>query len=511
MLAFQFNSETLFSLVSSYNGLGKTGELVAGELADNGDIIAAIPLKYDPQAVDNQRKLNKGNEAMGMLKAIKGQSGKGIIVDYRGVNALAAWTYVPQLKWGLVVKTDLSELQEPAQQKTQQLIGLVLAIGVLIALLSALAARFISTPIQQLLAAMQDYTQGQRNRRARIHSNNEMHILGTAFNTMANQIDQQMTELSTQAQYIQTQSGQIESMNNELLRTVSQRTLELKKANAELNENLQIVDDHVVLARTDQHGTLQYISHAFCRIIGVQKDQLLGKNIAQLDIPLVHQVQSQAIQTTLLQTGQWQGQIEYTNVKNQTFWLTIIINTITDAQGELTGFTALGDDTTYQKRLEQWAITDQLTRLYNRHHLTQVLNTEEQRMQRYAQPFCLIMFDIDHFKQVNDQHGHAVGDKVLIEIAQLMQQHSRETDVCGRWGGEEFLCILSSTQLDDAALAAENLRKALANHTAPNLPAITCSFGVAQYQTNLAQCLKAADDALYKAKHNGRNKVCAAL
>lgn len=507
VLAFQFTSTGLFSLVNSYNGLGKTGELVAGEYADNGDIVATIPLKYDSDAVTSQRQLNKGSDATGMIKAIKGQSGKGLIIDYRGVEALAAWTYVPQLKWGLVVKTDLSELQAPTQKQTQQLLWLTLAIGLLIVTFTALSARFITTPIQQLLNAIEDYAQGQYSRRVHIKSRNELHALGQAFNSMADKIDQQIHKLSTQTDFIQAQSHEIESINNTLLQSVAERTTELKQANAELTENLKIVDQHVMLVRTDPHGTIQYASEAFCKVLGLEKNNLLGENIVQIDLPKFLPLQAQTLLSALQQGDEWRGEVEHYNQAGHAIWLSVYIKAARNAHGQISGFTALADDMADQKRLEQLAITDPLTQLYNRHHLMEVLHAEQQRHQRYQQPFSIVMFDIDHFKQVNDQFGHAVGDQVLVEIAALMHHHSRQTDVSGRWGGEEFLWILPATELSAAARAAELLRLAIMQHTRAELPKITCSFGVAPYQTNLTLSLKAADDALYQAKRSGRNNV----
>ncbi len=161
------------------------------------------------------------------------------------------------------------------------------------------------------------------------------------------------------------------------------------------------------------------------------------------------------------------------------------------------------------QQLEKLAITDRLTGLYNRHYLDRVCEHEFATAQRYGNAFSLILLDVDLFKQVNDQYGHAVGDAVLVDIAHILRQRVRETDVVGRWGGEEFLVICPNTTQQGACEVAEVLRERIAHHSFADVGQRSASFGVASYRADdtLTSLYVRADQALYQAKAGGRNQV----
>ena len=155
------------------------------------------------------------------------------------------------------------------------------------------------------------------------------------------------------------------------------------------------------------------------------------------------------------------------------------------------------------------SITDRLTGLYNRHKLDAVLNAELARCQRYDGVFSLILLDVDHFKLVNDQFGHPVGDQVLLAIASLLQENKRNADTLGRWGGEEFMLICPDTPSDGALQFAEKLRLAVAAYGDPAVGQVTASFGVATFRSgdSVKEIVSRTDQALYCSKHKGRNRV----
>lgn len=158
------------------------------------------------------------------------------------------------------------------------------------------------------------------------------------------------------------------------------------------------------------------------------------------------------------------------------------------------------------------AYTDFLTGLPNRRQLFEVLAQQVRGKQRYGGEFSVILFDLDRFKHINDVFGHARGDRVLEEVARVVRASLRESDIIGRWGGEEFLVIAPHTNHQQAISLAERLREALADHAFDLTGPVTASFGVATYKpgTSLDQLLRLADKALYCAKENGRNRVEAA-
>jgi diguanylate cyclase (GGDEF)-like protein len=155
------------------------------------------------------------------------------------------------------------------------------------------------------------------------------------------------------------------------------------------------------------------------------------------------------------------------------------------------------------------ATTDPLTGLHNRLKLGATLIDEMQRADRYETPLSLMLFDIDHFKKINDTYGHPAGDQVLVQLSRFVPQQLRSTDLLVRWGGEEFLTLLTGSDGPKAFQAAEKLRDAIRNMMFDEVGAITCSFGVAQYirGETAAQFIERADDALYRAKTNGRDQV----
>ncbi len=159
--------------------------------------------------------------------------------------------------------------------------------------------------------------------------------------------------------------------------------------------------------------------------------------------------------------------------------------------------------------LELISITDRLTGLYNRRKLDEVLTREIARATRYTEALSVIILDIDHFKAVNDQYGHQTGDLVLTEIASLLQSGVRETDILGRWGGEEFLIVCPNTSLEGSAVLAEHLRQMIQTLELTGVGHKTCSFGVAQMASEepINAMIARADSALYRAKNGGRNRV----
>lgn len=161
------------------------------------------------------------------------------------------------------------------------------------------------------------------------------------------------------------------------------------------------------------------------------------------------------------------------------------------------------------RELEHLSKIDSLTGIANRHLLNNTFNKEIARAQRYHSKLSIIMIDVDHFKSINDDFGHSTGDHILKTVAHLMTSTIRANDMVGRWGGEEFLILCPETDLHGALQLAEGIRKKIAQFDFGISRSITVSLGVAEYQDNqpLEKFVKRADDALYGAKNDGRNKV----
>lgn len=175
---------------------------------------------------------------------------------------------------------------------------------------------------------------------------------------------------------------------------------------------------------------------------------------------------------------------------------------------------------TLTDKLDELASTDPLTRLYNRRVFMRWCEREQARTRETGVPFTILMVDLDHFKRVNDQYGHASGDMVLCNVVEKMQGAVRGIDVLGRWGGEEFVALLPGASAEAAFLVANRVRGNIertqipvsthGDHATPETVRVTASVGVATYEgpnDSIEEMLARADDALYRAKAGGRNRV----
>ncbi len=158
---------------------------------------------------------------------------------------------------------------------------------------------------------------------------------------------------------------------------------------------------------------------------------------------------------------------------------------------------------------EYQATHDPLTQLYNRQFSNSYLEHEISKFKALNIPLSIILFDIDFFKKVNDNFGHAAGDEILITVGRILKENFRNSDISTRWGGEEFLIILSDTEINNAVNQAEKIRIIIADYKFSIPIPVTCSFGVASARKtdNIDSLIKRADDGLYQAKENGRNQV----
>jgi diguanylate cyclase (GGDEF)-like protein len=164
----------------------------------------------------------------------------------------------------------------------------------------------------------------------------------------------------------------------------------------------------------------------------------------------------------------------------------------------------------YLDSCEEAAFTDHLTGLANRRRFERQLEREVERTRRSGRPFCLLMLDIDHFKLVNDTHGHEAGDEVLRQLARVLQEATRGIDLSARVGGEEFAVLLTETEMQSGVEVSERLRVAVEQAAMPQQAGITASFGLAEFPRSAetaSELFIAADAAMYVAKAQGRNRV----
>jgi len=261
-----------------------------------------------------------------------------------------------------------------------------------------------------------------------------------------------------------------------------------------------------------------YVNPAFEKLMGYTADEVIGQNPKILQGPGTDDKTRYKIRKAMREGTSIRTQILNYDKAGNELWLDINMVPLFDENGTLTYYAAIERDLTEHKKLqshlESMATIDSLTGLANRQAFMQRAKNEFNRARRYARPLTVVMIDIDHFKAINDRYGHAAGDEVLRQAADICQSSLRGSDLMGRIGGEEFVLLLPDTPHTNAYHVAERMRVhlyetpiELENGTTLN---ITASFGVASMNeddSDFNAVLERADEAMYHAKHDGRNQV----
>lgn len=269
---------------------------------------------------------------------------------------------------------------------------------------------------------------------------------------------------------------------------------------------------------TDAEGRIEIVNRAFTRLTGYFPDELIGQTPALL---------KSGVHPPRFYHGLWQAlkrgepfSATFVNRRRDgsLYHASQSIAPITNEQGRITHFVSICKDVSDMVRrerdLREQANSDRLTGLSNRHAGEEALHALWQQAQLDdGKGFSVILADIDHFKRLNDTHGHLAGDRVLRAVARCLAEHSRTGDLAIRWGGEEFLLLLPGSDLHAALASAERLRKACHQLEDEQAGHPSLSFGVAEVRLgeSIEQLIARADMALYGAKQSGRNQVRAAV
>ncbi|MFP4251154.1 MAG: sensor domain-containing diguanylate cyclase [Guyparkeria sp.] len=276
---------------------------------------------------------------------------------------------------------------------------------------------------------------------------------------------------------------------------------------------LDASSDNVVI--TDRENRILDVNRAFEEHTGYSRQEVRGKNPSILQSGIHDRGFYQRLWDTLERGEIFRDTFIDKRKNGQLVHIEETITPVKDDHGHLTGYVSIGKDITDRVRteneLKRLATTDMLTGLINRMHFEKILAHEHERVQRYGHPAALIMIDIDHFKQINDECGHPCGDAVLTRFARLISEHVRATDHVARWGGEEFMLVTPDTDVPAARALAEKLRRLIRETDFPDVQRVTASFGVAALAEDAtpAQTVHLADQRLYAAKQQGRDRVVA--
>ena len=371
----------------------------------------------------------------------------------------------------------VSTSQLPVQQdiaESRLNTGMVFLVTTMIIIVATLFLIYetLIFPLNKLTGAMKAVADGRMHLRAPINGDDELTEIARNFNVMIQRIQQSYDQLSQE--------------QNKLLSIVHTN------------------QEGVVCA--DESGIIVLVNPAACRILKEDEDAIIGQPLencfGQPDL-VDHWFSDSHIDSS-------EHQIE---LGKRT--LRVYANNITSAQNKHIGrslrFEDITEELEIRHRLQQLSVIDSLTGLYNRRYFDANIETEIKRSQKDGNSLSMLMMDIDHFKMVNDTHGHDIGDKVLIDLAKLIKQSVRLNDIASRFGGEEFSILLPETSMESALKLAERIRSSVETESLGGIQ-ITTSIGVScldqTAQFTADELMKLADTELYRAKKSGRNQVC---
>jgi diguanylate cyclase (GGDEF)-like protein/PAS domain S-box-containing protein len=283
----------------------------------------------------------------------------------------------------------------------------------------------------------------------------------------------------------------------------------LELANKENEKYLKMINSHVLISNTDIDGIITEVSDALCKLTGYEQSELIGKNHSVFRHKDMDDSLFKDMWETIKNNKVWKGELKSLKKDGSFYWADVIISPSYDNNSNIIGYSAIRNDITDKKRIENLSITDKLTGVSNRSKLDDILKSEIKRTNRYGYTFGIILLDIDNFKKVNDTYGHLVGDKVLVSITNILKNNIREIDLLGRWGGEEFLIVCPHTNKEGIITLCETLRKKIELFDFGDYSSQSASFGSTSFikDDTIDTIILRADTALYKAKEMGRNRV----
>jgi len=322
------------------------------------------------------------------------------------------------------------------------------------------------------------------------------------------------------------------------LEVQSGETLHISEHNNLLNEYKRAVDLSNIVSKTNTKGVITYVNDKFCEMSGYTKSELLGKPHNILRHPGMPKEAFKNLWDTIKSKKPWKGVIKNMRKDGGEYIVNSFVIPILDVDGDILEYMAIRHDITELENakeqlksinmlmknkvdelhvmtssLEQQATIDNLTGIYNRDKFESCFSDAIRNAYSNNEKLSLVIFDLDHFKDVNDTFGHQTGDLVLKDISKLINDNVKTIDIFARWGGEEFAILLPNTDLDGAYLFAEKLRHTIESHNFEVIKNITASFGVGEMHKNdnKMTIFEKTDRALYRAKKNGRNRVEKAL
>jgi diguanylate cyclase (GGDEF)-like protein/PAS domain S-box-containing protein len=313
--------------------------------------------------------------------------------------------------------------------------------------------------------------------------------------------------------------GRMQDNNATLEQRVVERTLALTESETYLKQFKAAVEhSSSAILIMNRKGIVQYVNPAMTRSSECSEAEMLGKHVTLFDRSSSPDVDYKTPSDQLLSGKSWRGELQTRRKNGEKVWNAVTVSPVTDSLGAVTHFILIAEDISETKKLEDelrhLATTDPLTGLLNRRSFLSLAEQQVARLKRYPGSLSVAMLDVDHFKSINDRYGHQAGDEVLRELSAFCNGCMREQDFMGRLGGEEFAFVMPETSLEQAMLVADRLRAEVSSRKirlpGGNEVTVTVSVGTAAFkepENGIDAVLHRADQALYRAKQDGRNCI----
>lgn len=389
--------------------------------------------------------------------------------------------------------------------------------GILSLAISFLARRDTVRPIRALMGAMDGFAQGNLLARTEILTKDEFEDLGRGFNRMADAITLHQARME---KYNSLAKLLITTLNPKaLLKNALEKVIELTDSQLgavyltdEQDERLKplVALGIDIQALTELGPGDGVVGMAAAERRTVRLRDIPPDCFVQANLGFAHALPTEIVAFPIIYKEKVLGVLLLATFRSYQEDELPLVEYLTNQIG-----ITLDNALTHEK-VERLSIADGLTGLYNRRYISERFVDEFSKASRYQTPLSILIMDVDHFKKVNDSFGHQVGDNALVGVAQVLRQSVRETDMVGRYGGEEFVVLLPHTPMEQARIVAEKIRQAVAAAPVEGMggQALTISIGVAGYPdipaADMEDLVRRADAALYRAKEEGRNRVVTA-
>jgi diguanylate cyclase (GGDEF)-like protein len=450
-----------------------------------GEVVATVPV--DGRLVESLRR-GAGLDSTDVLAALEGTrivaatfslhgavavgAGRSATVRVEGKRyrtlAGPALPGVPQVRLAVLTSQSVIDAAD-ARTRDRLLLGLLACLA-LIGVVAYMQGRAIVRNLRRVATAARGIAHGSLAERVPVRGRDEFAALGAAFNDMAAQLESRLAELDAERARV-------------------------REALARFGEALAATHDAKQLLRFVGETAVEATGARGCRIVAadgsVVESGEAGADGERLAFPLTAGRENFGTLELVGESFDGEQRLNAASLASQ-------------------AVIAL-ENARLHRMVEQQALVDGLTALANRRACSDALQAEAARAERSGTPLSVVLADLDRFKDVNDAHGHAIGDEALRTFADVLRETVRESDVAGRWGGEEFLLLLPGADEDGAAQLAERVRARLSARSVAGAPdlRLTASFGVAEYvpESGPEPLVRAADRALYRAKRGGKDRV----